>query len=76
MKNTPLFFYFIVFCILLCVNTSQAQKQKDSATYYYYKVIDPKENSDLSSGYQFYKQHKNHNRLSLAVASILAFKDF
>ena len=63
MKNTPLFFGFIVFCILLSANTSYAQEKKDSATYYYYKIIDPKENSDLSSGYQFYKQHKDQSLL-------------
>lgn len=60
-KYSFLFFCFIGF--LFPFSNSYSQKKVDSSRYFYDKIINPQQNSDLLEGYNFYQQR---NKVALS----------
>ena len=74
MKKVKVSFLFFIGALLLSVANIQqlhAQSQKDSLAYYYTSVSNPKSNTDLAKGYNFFKRHKEESIQNKEFASAI-----
>jgi len=65
MKKIKPSFLFFYLCIasFFCIEAIHAQQYIDSSFYYYPLIINPKKNTDLTSAFVFYNNHKNQSLL-------------